>query len=90
MPRIELSKQAAAFLKDLPAKQARQIAERLMLLSNEPEAISTELLRGYAPMRRLKSGEFRIIFVADSETVQVRLIGKRNDDQVYKMLSRTS
>jgi mRNA interferase RelE/StbE len=90
MPRIELSKQAAAFLKELPGKQARQIAEKLMLLGADPNTVSTELLRGYAPMRRLKAGEFRIIFLNDSETVQIRLIGKRNDDQIYKMLSRTS
>jgi mRNA interferase RelE/StbE len=90
MPRVELSKQAAAFLKDLPTKQARQIAEKLILLAADPAGLPTELLRGYAPMRRLKAGEFRVVFVADSSSVQIRLIGKRNDDQVYKMLSRTS
>jgi mRNA interferase RelE/StbE len=62
----------------------------LLLLGVDADAGPAELLRGYAPMRRLKEGEFRIIFVNDSETVQIRLIGKRNDDQVYKMLSRTS
>lgn len=88
MPRIELSKQAAAFLKELPAKQARQIAERLKRLAESPDALPSEALRGYAPMRRLKAGEFRIIFVAEPEIVQVRLIGKRNDDEIYKALQR--
>jgi mRNA interferase RelE/StbE len=40
-------------------------------------------------MRRLRAGEFRIIFAVDGETVQVRLIGKRNDDEIYKALGRS-
>ena len=39
-------------------------------------------------MRRLKSGEFRIVFVFEDDVVQVRLIGKRNDDEIYKALER--
>ncbi len=88
MPRIDLSRQAAAFLEGLPAKQARQIAERLQALSIDPSTLHSELLRGYAPMRRLRAGEFRIIFAIVDEVVQVRLIGKRNDDDIYKALER--
>ena len=39
-------------------------------------------------MRRLKSGEFRIIFALEGAVVQVRLTGKRNDDEIYKALAR--
>ena len=88
MPRIELSRQAAAFLSALPAKPARQIAEKLKLLAADPAALPSEGLRGYAPMRRLKAGEFRIIFVVEPDLVQIRLIGKRNDDEIYKALER--
>lgn len=88
MPRIDLSRQAAAFLEGLPAKQARQVAERLQTLSIDPSDLHSELLRGYAPMRRLRAGEFRIIFAIVDEVVQVRLIGKRNDDEIYRALER--
>jgi len=88
MPRLELSRQAATFLKELSAKPARQIAEKLKALAANPDALPSEGLKGYAPMRRLKAGEFRIIFVVDVETVQIRLIGKRNDDEIYKALER--
>jgi mRNA interferase RelE/StbE len=88
MPRIDLSRQAATFLESLPAKQARQIAEKLQALANDPQALPSELLRGYAPMRRLKSGEFRIVFAIEDDVVQIRLIGKRNDDEIYKALER--
>ncbi|HRK25412.1 MAG TPA: hypothetical protein PLQ11_10705 [Beijerinckiaceae bacterium] len=39
-------------------------------------------------MRRLKIGEFRAIYVIDGDIIQVRLIGKRNDDDVYRALER--
>ncbi len=39
-------------------------------------------------MRRLKSEEFRIIFALEGDVVQVRLIGKRNDNEIYKALER--
>ena len=72
----------------LPAKQARQIAEKLKLLAADPSSLPSEGLKGYAPMRRLKSGEFRIVFVVEDDVVQIRLIGKRNDDEIYKALER--
>jgi mRNA interferase RelE/StbE len=88
LPRLVLSKQAAAFLQALPAKQARQVAEKIQALGDAPDSVSSEMLKGYAPMRRLKSGEFRIIFVVEGDVVQIRLIGKRNDDEIYKALGR--
>ena len=39
-------------------------------------------------MRRIKSGEFRVIYALDGEVLQIRLIGKRNDGDIYKALER--
>jgi mRNA interferase RelE/StbE len=89
LPSLVLSKQAAEFLRGLPSKPARQIAEKLKALAEDSNVLPSELLRGYAPMRRLKSGEYRIIFVVDADVVHIRLIGKRNDDEVYKALGRS-
>ena len=89
MPRIDLSRQASEFLKTLAAKPARQdSSEKLRQLGADPTALPSEALRGYAPMRRLKSGEFRIIFAVEADVVQIRLIGKRKDDEIYKALER--
>ena len=82
---IDLSRQAERFLRELPEKQARQIAAELLMLVADP----SEQLRGYAPMRRLRAGEFRIIFAIEGAVVQVRLIGKRNDDEIYKVIERS-
>ena len=86
---IDLSRQAERFLRQLPAKQAREIAAKLLMLVEDPSAVPSEQLRGYAPMRRLRVGEFRIIFAIEGAVVQVRLIGKRNDDEIYKVLERS-
>ena len=88
MRRIDFSRQAAAFLEGLPAKQGRQIAEKLQMLMNDPTALPSEQLKGYAPLRRLRAGEYRVIYAVVDDTVEVRLIGKRNDDEIYKLLQR--
>jgi mRNA-degrading endonuclease RelE of RelBE toxin-antitoxin system len=75
-------------LKELPAKQAAQIAEKLKILAADPKALPSEPLHGFPPLRRAKSGEYRIIFVVEEDTVFVRFIGKRNDDEIYKAISR--
>jgi mRNA interferase RelE/StbE len=88
MAKLQLSKQAIAFVDGLQAKQRRQIAEKLQQLIAAPEALPSEALRGYAPLRRLKAGEYRIVYRVEGDMVQVRLIGKRNDDDIYKALER--
>jgi mRNA interferase RelE/StbE len=85
---LDLSKQAFSFLEQVPVKQGRQIAEKLLALCNDPSAIPSEALKGYAPLRRAKAGEFRIVFVVEGDFLRVRVIAKRNDDEVYKMLKR--
>jgi mRNA interferase RelE/StbE len=89
MRKIDLSKQALEFLRRLPGKPARQIAEKLELLTEDAERLPSEQLKGYSPMRRLRAGEFRIVFRLDSDVVKIVLIGKRNDDEIYKLLERT-
>jgi mRNA interferase RelE/StbE len=86
VPTIDLSRQAQEFLRGLAPKPARQIAEKLRPLAADPNGLPSEALKGYAPMRRLNSGEFRIIFAIEADRIQIRLIGKRNDDEIYKAL----
>jgi len=42
----------------------------------------------YAPWRRVKSGEYRIIYRIDGNDLHVDIIGKRNDDEVYRLIKR--
>jgi mRNA interferase RelE/StbE len=36
----------------------------------------------------MKSGEYRIVYYFEKDTIFVALIGKRNDDDIYKQLQR--
>ena len=85
---IKLSKRADKALGKIPAKQAKQIAARIKQLADDPEALPTVELKGYAPWRRAKSGEYRIIFKIDGDILRVALVGKRNDDEIYRLIER--
>jgi mRNA interferase RelE/StbE len=85
---IKLSKRADKALSKIPAKQAKQIAARIKQLADDPEALPTVELKGYAPWRRAKSGEYRIIYKIDEDCLRVALVGKRNDDEIYRLIER--
>nr|WP_299073296.1 type II toxin-antitoxin system RelE/ParE family toxin [uncultured Paraglaciecola sp.] len=85
---IKLSKRADKALGKIPAKQAKQIAARIKKLADDPETLPTVELKGYAPWRRAKSGEYRIIYKIDVDILRVALVGKRNDDEIYRLIER--
>jgi len=45
-------------------------------------------LKGYS-YHRADVGEYRIIYSVQEQTLEILLIDKRNDDQIYKQLKRT-
>jgi len=85
---LRLHKNAGSFLAKIPAKHARQISEKIVLLRQSPDKVASTELKGFPPFRRCKSGEYRIIYRIDDTTLNVSIIGKRNDDEVYKQLRR--
>ena len=88
MLKVQLHKRAAEFLAKIPPKHARQIAERITELRSNQATVLSEDLKGYAPFRRTKSGEYRIIFFIEYDTLHIPVIGKRNDDEIYKKIER--
>jgi mRNA interferase RelE/StbE len=78
------------FLKGLQPKIAAQIAKKVMSLNVDPFPADFKELTGYAGYYRVDSGEYRIVYRFDKDTdlVEVILVGKRNDDEVYKQLKR--
>jgi mRNA interferase RelE/StbE len=88
MLKFNLSRQASKFIKTLPLKQAKQIAVKIVELRNNPYPHDSILLKGY-PYRRTDIGEYRIIYHVEAEILQILIIGKRNDDEVYKQLKRS-
>jgi mRNA interferase RelE/StbE len=78
------------FLKGLQPKIAAQIARKVLSLNVDPLPSDTKELKGYTGLYRVDSGEYRIVYQFDAQEglVTVLLVGKRNDDDVYKQLRR--
>jgi mRNA interferase RelE/StbE len=78
------------FLKGLQPKIAAQIAKKVLALNVDPLPNDSKQLIGYPGYYRVDSGEYRIVynFNPDEDLVEIILVGKRNDDEVYKKLER--
>lgn len=89
MLKIEISKRAEKFIRKLPAKQARQITAKIIELRTNPEPHDSQKLKGYEKYRRTDIGEYRVVYFVQNQIVLIiLLVGKRNDDEVYKQLKR--
>ena len=85
MLKLLVSKKAQKFLDDLPPKQFRQIVKKVFALLENPKPHDSQELRGY-PFLRNDAGEYRIIYDVQGDTLRLILVGKRNDDEVYRQL----
>jgi mRNA interferase RelE/StbE len=91
MIEISISKQAVKFLENAHPKNAKQIARKLMNLRTNPLPFDSIQLKGiYSKYRRADIGEYRIIYFVDLDILYIVLIGKRNDNDIYKILTRNS
>jgi mRNA interferase RelE/StbE len=87
MKRLEITKDAHGFLKEMQVKQFRQVGQKVLSLLVDPKPNDAAPLRGY-DYWRTDVGEYRIVYKFDDETVYIVLIAKRNDDEVYKKLGQ--
>lgn len=87
MKRLDITKDAHGFLKDMQVKQFRQVGQKVLSLLADPKPNDAAPLKGYAYWRT-DVGEYRIVYRFDDETVYVILIAKRNDNEVYKKLGQ--
>ena len=85
MLKLLVSKKAQKFLDDLPPKQFRQIIKKVFALLENPRPHDSEELRGY-PFLRNDAGEYRIIYDVQGDTLRLILVGKRNDEELYRQL----
>ena len=87
MKKLDLTRDAAKFLRTLPPKQFRQVVTKVFELMENPEPHDSRPLVGY-DYRRADIGEYRIVYRFDNDCVYVALTGTRNNSEIYKRLSR--
>ncbi len=61
---------------------------KIDLLVENPLTLQSKQLAGYPTLRRIKSGEYRIIYQINNNILEILVlrIGKRNDAEVYRQL----
>lgn len=85
MLKLNITKQAVRFFHTLPPKQYRQVFNKILALMEDPEPPDSASLTGY-PYKRADIGEYRIIYRVEEDCLNVALVGKRNDDEIYRQL----
>lgn len=84
MLKLNITKQAIKFFRSVPAKQYRQVFNKILALMEDPEPPDSSPLIG-SPYRRADIGEYRIIYRVEN-CLKVALVGERNDDEIYRQL----
>lgn len=88
MLRINVSKRAQKFLHQLPPKHGRQLPAKIFQLRNEPHPNDAKQLTGHPQWWRATAGEYRIIYRVEDDTLFIEIVGKRNDDEIYRQFGR--
>ena len=87
MLKIDVQAAARRFVDTLPPKQYRQVIRKVFSLADDPLPNDAVKLRGVS-LLRADIGEYRIVYTVAEDTLRIVLIGKRNDDDVYRRLKR--
>ena len=88
MFKLQLSKKSQKFLSNLPHKQQNQLVLKILELKKQGHTADSAPLKG-SDWFRTDAGEYRIIYMIESPDILViPLIGKRNDDEIYKKFRR--
>jgi len=90
MLEIRLSNQAGKFLKKLEPKHRKQVVGKIKELMSDPHPHDSKTVRDHPPYMRADIGEYRLIYKTqdDRQLILIAIIGKRNDDHVYKLFQR--
>ena len=84
---LDLGNRARRFVHKLPPKQFDQVDRKIAALREAPFPHDSKHPKG-VDWYRVDVGEYRIIYNVRGNVLDIPLIGKRNDDEVYKKLKR--
>ena len=88
MPKIDFTPQAEKFLKKLPPKHNRQVSGKVQSLRENPFPNDSKPIKGSPGFSRVDIGEYRIIYYISIERLIIAVVGKRNDNEVYRKFKR--
>lgn len=83
---VQLLPSALRALDDIPAKQRRQIADRIGRLASEPFPPTSKKLHGIESTYRVDSGDYRILYQVHQKNLIVLVVKIGNRKDVYRNL----
>jgi len=88
--KIDYSRDACKFLETLPAKQFKQVANKILKLVQNPLPSDAIKLKGDKERFRTDIGEYRIVYSShhSDNVIEIIVVGKRNDGEIYKKANR--
>ena len=87
MLRADISPEASKFISGLDFKRQSQILRKIDQLCANPTSGDTRALVGF-DFNRTRCEEYRIISRVKSGELQIALIGRRHDNEVYHELKK--
>jgi mRNA interferase RelE/StbE len=87
---LSLTRDCCAFIKGLDSKPARQVYERILGLCEDPKPQNAKPLVAHKGLWRMRVGDFRVIYSIEDNRVNIVIVDRRNDDEVYKRIERLS
>lgn len=88
MLEIDFLKPANKFLKRLPIKHKKQVIQKVLELATNSTPNDSSTMKGFPGYYRVDIGEYRIIYQFSTVVLIIAIIGKRNDDEVYRKFKR--
>ena len=85
---FDITRAAQKSLESLPAKHYKQVVERIFTLQRNQQPQDPKHLAGNPGFKRIDLGEYRIIYKVVADSIQIAVVGKRNDDEAYRRLAR--
>jgi mRNA interferase RelE/StbE len=89
VPEVELSRRAVKELDSIPKRTAKRVVDALAQLGGDPESTSLDVkaLVGKRPWRRLRIGDYRVLFRTEGDVVLVaRVIDRKELDRAIRSL----
>ena len=88
MYKLDITRAVDRFLKKLQPKQFRQVVQTILTLRFDPTPHDSKQLIGSPEYRRVDMGEFRIVYRIEDDVIKIAVVGKRNDNDVYRKFDR--
>jgi mRNA interferase RelE/StbE len=88
MLKLSIHKKVVKEIQTFPKKHQKQIGLKIReILNLNGISHDEKKLKGY-PFKRTDAGEYRIIFRVEGDTLEIAAVGKRNDNEIYRIFYR--